>query len=81
MGILTRISKEQFTVKVNRNSNKNNYNNGNKYIAVKNEIQQYFRDIVESIFDNKNSNDEIYQCLKNELLNNITKHFEGLTGN
>ncbi|WP_420025289.1 hypothetical protein QIA36_05105 (plasmid) [Borreliella yangtzensis] len=65
---------------MNQNNNKNNYNNGNKYIAGKTEIQQYFRDIVESIFNNKNSNDEIYQCLKNELLNNITKHFEGLIG-
>ncbi|WP_418909512.1 Mlp family lipoprotein (plasmid) [Borreliella sinica] len=59
-------------------------NNGNcddnKHGNGTNEIEQYFRGVAGSIFDNKNSNKEIYQCLKSELLNE-DNHYSGLTGN
>ncbi|PRR35678.1 Mlp family lipoprotein [Borreliella burgdorferi] len=60
----------------NNNNNNNKYGSGNS-----NEIEQYFRGVAGSIFTNKNANNEIYQCLKDELLNDTTSHYEGLTAN
>ncbi|SCW45819.1 Mlp lipoprotein family protein [Borreliella japonica] len=51
----------------------------NKHGNGKNEIEQYFRGIAGDIF-NKKSNDEIYQCLKDELLK-TDNHYSGLTTN
>ncbi|WP_418905606.1 Mlp family lipoprotein [Borreliella japonica] len=51
----------------------------NKHGNDNNEIEQYFRGIAGDIF-NKKSNDEIYQCLKDELLN-TDNHYSGLTTN
>ncbi|MCD2397381.1 Mlp family lipoprotein, partial [Borreliella burgdorferi] len=59
-----------------KNNNNNKYGSGNS-----NEIEQYFRGVAGSIFTNKNANNEIYQCLKDELLNDTTSHYEGLTAN
>lgn len=44
-----------------------------------NEIEQYFRGVAGDIF-NKNFNEEIYQCLKEELLK-TDNHYSGLTSN
>ncbi|WP_418457333.1 Mlp family lipoprotein [Borreliella burgdorferi] len=52
----------------------NKYGDGNE-----NEIEQYFRGVTGDIF-NKNSNEEIYKCLKDELLNE-NNHYAGLTTN
>ncbi|MCD2309488.1 Mlp family lipoprotein [Borreliella burgdorferi] len=60
---------------------KNNNNKNNKYGNGTNEIEQYFRGVAGSIFTDKNDKDEIYKCLKDELLNDTTKHYEGLTTN
>ncbi|WP_215539934.1 Mlp family lipoprotein [Borreliella bavariensis] len=70
------------TNKENGRGNQNNCNNdNNKYGANReNEIEQYFRNMAVSIFA-KNGNEEIYQCLKDELLNDTTRHYEGLTSN
>ncbi|MCD2372285.1 Mlp family lipoprotein [Borreliella burgdorferi] len=57
---------------------KNNDNN-NKYGNGSNDIEQYFRGVAGSIFTDKNANNGIYQCLKNELLNDASSHYEGLT--
>ncbi|MBB6208601.1 Mlp family lipoprotein [Borreliella lanei] len=54
-----------------------NNNNNNKYGNGKNEIEQYFRGVADDIF-NKNSNEEIYKCLKDELLKEDS-HYAGLT--
>ncbi len=51
----------------------------NKYGKGTNEIEQYFRGVTGDIF-NKNSNEEIYKCLKDELLNE-NNHYAGLTTN
>ncbi|MBB6208595.1 Mlp family lipoprotein [Borreliella lanei] len=59
-----------------KNNDNNKYGNGSD-----NEIRQYFKGVVDSTFSHKNSNDEIYKCLKDELLNDTTKHYEGLTAN
>ncbi|MCD2413924.1 Mlp family lipoprotein, partial [Borreliella burgdorferi] len=56
-------------------------NKNNKYGNGDNLIEQYFRGVADSIFIDKNSNKEIYKCLKDELLNDTTKHYEGLTTN
>ncbi len=56
-----------------------NCNNNNKYGKGTNEIEQYFRGVAESIFTDNNDKDGIYKCLKDELLNDTTKHYEGLT--
>lgn len=53
----------------------NKYGNGDGT----NEIEQYFRGVASDIF-NKNSNEEIYHCLKDELLDE-DDHFAGLTSN
>ncbi|WP_418885199.1 Mlp family lipoprotein [Borreliella carolinensis] len=64
----------------NDNNNQKDCNN-NKYGNDKNEIEQYFRGVAGDIF-NKNSNDEIYKCLKDELLNTGQNgHYAGLTTN
>ncbi|WP_417903261.1 Mlp family lipoprotein [Borreliella burgdorferi] len=61
---------------------KNNQQLNNKYgDGNENEIEQYFRGVAGSIFTDKNDKDEIYKCLKDELLNDTTKHYEGLTTN
>ncbi len=61
---------------------KNNQQLNNKYgDGNENEIEQYFRGVAGSIFTDKNDKDEIYKCLKDELLNDTTKHYEGLTAN
>ncbi len=57
---------------------KNNQQLNNKY-GNENEIEQYFRGVTGDIF-NKNSNEEIYKCLKDELLNE-NNHYAGLTTN
>ncbi|WP_420025642.1 Mlp family lipoprotein [Borreliella valaisiana] len=62
--------------KGNENCNDNKHGDG-----TNNLIEQYFRGVAGSIFDNKNINEEIYQCLKNELLNDTTGHYAGLTTN
>ncbi|MCD2386456.1 Mlp family lipoprotein, partial [Borreliella burgdorferi] len=51
----------------------------NKYGDGDNLIEQYFRGVTGDIF-NKNSNEEIYKCLKDELLNE-NNHYAGLTTN
>ncbi|MCD2375716.1 Mlp family lipoprotein [Borreliella burgdorferi] len=56
-------------------------NNNNKYgDGSGNLIEQYFRGVADSTFSYKNSNDEIYKCLKDELLNE-NNHYAGLTAN
>ncbi|WP_373589052.1 Mlp family lipoprotein [Borreliella afzelii] len=61
--------------------NQNNCDKDNKYGNGDgtNEIEQYFRGVAGDIFVNKNSNNEIYNCLKDELLNE-DNHFGGLKG-
>ncbi|MDO7273080.1 Mlp family lipoprotein [Borreliella burgdorferi] len=59
----------------------NNNNNNNKYGNGSNDIEQYFRGVAGSIFTDKNDKDEIYKCLKDELLNDTTGHYAGLTTN
>ncbi|ACN24526.1 Mlp family lipoprotein [Borreliella burgdorferi] len=54
--------------------NDNKHGNGNS-----NDIEQYFRGVAGDIF-NKNSNEEIYKCLKDELLK-TDNHYAGLTAN
>ncbi len=54
-------------------------NKNNKYGNGTNEIEQYFRGVAGDIF-NKNSNEEIYKCLKDELLK-TDNHYAGLTAN
>ncbi|ACN92615.1 lipoprotein Mlp9 [Borreliella burgdorferi] len=57
--------------------NDNKHGNGNS-----NDIEQYFRGVAGSIFIDKNDKDEIYKCLKDELLNTGEgSHYEGLTDN
>ncbi|PRR13677.1 Mlp family lipoprotein [Borreliella burgdorferi] len=64
------------------NNNKKNNNNNNKYgNGNENEIEQYFRGVAGSIFIDKNSNEEIYKCLKDKLLDDTTGHYAGLTTN
>ncbi|PRR19739.1 hypothetical protein CV643_06435 [Borreliella burgdorferi] len=61
---------------------KNNQQLNNKYgDGNENEIEQYFRGVAGSIFTDKNDKDEIYKCLKDELLNDTTGHYAGLTTN
>ncbi|WP_215537661.1 Mlp family lipoprotein [Borreliella bavariensis] len=56
-------------------------NHNDKYgSGSDNQIEQYFRGVAGSIFS-KNGNEEIYNCLKDELLNDTTKHYEGLKSN
>ncbi|PRR49482.1 hypothetical protein CV652_06365 [Borreliella burgdorferi] len=62
--------------KKNNQQLNNKYGNGNE-----NEIEQYFRGVAGSIFTDKNDKDEIYKCLKDELLNDTTGHYAGLTTN
>ncbi len=58
----------------------NNNNNNNKYGNGSNDIEQYFRGVADSIFIDKNSNEEIYKCLKDKLLDTGEgSHYEGLT--
>ncbi len=60
---------------------KNNNNNNNKYGNGSNDIEQYFRGVAGDIF-NENSNEEIYKCLKDKLLDTGEgSHYEGLTTN
>ncbi|PRR43005.1 Mlp family lipoprotein [Borreliella burgdorferi] len=59
----------------------NNQKDCNKYGNGSNDIEQYFRGVAGDIF-NENSNEEIYKCLKDELLNTGEgSHYEGLTDN
>ncbi|MGF7102310.1 Mlp family lipoprotein [Borreliella kurtenbachii] len=59
----------------------NQLNNNNKYGNGNNDIEQYFRGVADDIF-NKNSNEEIYKCLKDELLDTGENgHYAGLTAN
>ncbi|WP_215539954.1 Mlp family lipoprotein [Borreliella bavariensis] len=56
-------------------------NHNNKYGNGKNEIEQYFRGVAGDIFY-KNGNEEIYECLKEKLLDtNDSGHYNGLTSN
>ncbi|WP_417861944.1 Mlp family lipoprotein (plasmid) [Borreliella andersonii] len=59
-----------------KNNDNNKYGNGSD-----NEIRQYFKGVADSTFSHKNNNDEIYKCLKDELLNDTTSHYAGLTAN
>ncbi|WP_418909475.1 Mlp family lipoprotein (plasmid) [Borreliella sinica] len=62
-------------------ANRGNCNHNNKYGNGKNDVEQYFRGVAGDIF-NKNGNDEIYQCLKEKLLDNGENgHYSGLTTN
>ncbi|WP_215541016.1 Mlp family lipoprotein [Borreliella bavariensis] len=55
--------------KVAKDNNKCNNHNNNKYgSGSDNQIEQYFRGVAYQIFS-KNGNEEIYNCLKTELLN------------
>ncbi|MBB6208548.1 Mlp family lipoprotein [Borreliella lanei] len=64
-----------------KTNNQQDCNKDNKYGSGNgNEIEQYFRGMAGSIFDNKNDNDEIYKCLKEELLKE-NSHYAGLTTN
>ncbi len=58
-----------------KNNNNNKYGDGSGNL-----IEQYFRGVADSTFSYKNSNDEIYKCLKDELLNE-NNHYAGLTAN
>ncbi|WP_421115135.1 Mlp family lipoprotein (plasmid) [Borreliella andersonii] len=65
-----------------KTNNQQDCNKDNKYGSGNdNEIEQYFRGMAGSVFDNKNDNNEIYKSLKNELLNDTTSHYDGLTAN
>ncbi|MCD2417479.1 Mlp family lipoprotein, partial [Borreliella burgdorferi] len=56
-------------------------NNNNKYGNGSNDIEQYFRGVANDM-SNRNSNEEIYQCLKDKLLDTGEgSHYEGLTTN
>lgn len=62
------------------NANGNNCNDGKHgNINDTNEIGQYFRGVAGDMYS-KNSNEEIYNCLKTELLNE-NNHYAGLTTN
>ncbi|WP_187983552.1 Mlp family lipoprotein [Borreliella bavariensis] len=63
--------------KVDKNCNNHNDKYGS---GSDNQIEQYFRGVAYQIFS-KNGNEEIYQCLKYELLNDTTGHYDGLTSN
>ncbi|MCD2385101.1 Mlp family lipoprotein [Borreliella burgdorferi] len=54
-------------------------NNNNKYGNGSNDIEQYFRGVANDM-SNRNSNEEIYQYLKDELLKE-DNHYAGLTAN
>ncbi|WP_215540919.1 Mlp family lipoprotein [Borreliella bavariensis] len=59
----------------------NGCNHNNKYGNGSNEIEQYFRGITDQIFY-KNGNEEIYNCLKEKLLDTSNNgHYNGLTTN
>ncbi|WP_420025082.1 Mlp family lipoprotein [Borreliella valaisiana] len=60
------------------NKNGDNCTDG-KHGNDTNEIEQYFRGVAGDIF-NKNSNDEIYKCFKDEL-EKTDNHYAGLTSN
>ncbi len=60
---------------------KNNQLNNKYGDGSDNLIEQYFRGVADSTFSHKNSNDEIYKCLKDELLNDTAGHYAGLTDN
>ncbi|ACN92291.1 hypothetical protein CV685_05895 [Borreliella burgdorferi] len=53
--------------------------NNNKYGNGSNDIEQYFRGVANDM-SNRNSNEEIYQYLKDELLKE-DNHYAGLTAN
>nr|AAB07825.1 lipoprotein [Borreliella burgdorferi 297] len=57
-----------------KNNNNNKYGDGSGNL-----IEQYFRGVAGDIF-NENSNEEIYKCLKDELLNE-NNNYAGLTAN
>ncbi|WP_419253857.1 Mlp family lipoprotein [Borreliella afzelii] len=67
----------------NKCNNHNNNHHNNKYGSGDgtNEVEQYFRGVAGDMYS-KNSNEEIYQCLKEELLNTGENgHYAGLTTN
>ncbi|WP_210378568.1 Mlp family lipoprotein, partial [Borreliella garinii] len=65
----------------NKFNNHNNNHHNNKYGSGDgtNEVEQYFRGVAEDMYS-KNSNEEIYQYLKEELLK-TDNHYSGLTSN
>ncbi|WP_215540976.1 Mlp family lipoprotein [Borreliella bavariensis] len=64
-----------------KTDNQKDCNKDNKSRNGTNEIEQYFRGIASDIFSKKN-NEEIYQCLKEKLLDTSdTSHYAGLTSN
>ncbi|WP_024655189.1 Mlp family lipoprotein [Borrelia hispanica] len=62
--------------------NNNDCNKDNKYGNGTNEIEQFFRGVLNDI-GFKNNNEEMFECLKKELLctDDSNKHFDGLTTN
>ncbi len=76
-GIDCKIAKDNANNQNGNNANQNDCDKDNKYgSGGTNEIEQYFRGVAGDIF-NKNSNEEIYQCLKEELLDE-DDHFDSL---
>ncbi|MCD2320861.1 Mlp family lipoprotein [Borreliella burgdorferi] len=75
----SKASGEDFDTYIKGAIDCNNNNNNNKYGKGTNEIEQYFRGVAGSIFTDNNDNDGIYKCLKDELLNDTSNHYEGLT--
>ncbi|WP_215540903.1 Mlp family lipoprotein [Borreliella bavariensis] len=67
--------------KVDKDNNKCNNHNNSKYGGGHgtNEVEEYFRGVAGDMYS-KNSNEEIYNCLKTELLNE-NNHYAGLTTN
>ncbi|WP_215536815.1 Mlp family lipoprotein [Borreliella bavariensis] len=66
-----------------KTNNQKDCNKDNKYggDANTNEIEQYFRGVAVEIFAKKN-NEEIYECLKEKLLDTSDSgHYNGLTSN
>ncbi|MBB5141863.1 Mlp family lipoprotein [Borreliella afzelii] len=65
----------------NKCNNHNNNHHNNKYGSGDgtNEVEQYFRGVAGDMYS-KNSNEEIYQYLKEELLK-TDNHYDGLTSN
>ncbi len=75
----SKASGEDFDTYIKGAIDCNNNNNNNKYGKGTNEIEQYFRGVAGDIF-NENSNEEIYKCLKDKLLDTGEgSHYEGLT--
>ncbi|WP_215537781.1 Mlp family lipoprotein [Borreliella bavariensis] len=78
-GINCKTPKDKANNQNGQQGNQNDCDKDNKYGNGSNEIEQYFRGVAVDIFS-KNGNEEIYNCLKTELLNE-NNHYDGLTTN